>query len=71
MKSNLKRNGWSLFVVDARCVFHDDGDLRFIEHRLGNHSQHSTRPHEPQFEFSVCTLRRKTNIRIRKKKKKL
>lgn len=56
MKSNLKRNGWSLFIIDAGCVFHDDGDLRFVEHRLGNHSQHSTRPHEPQFEFSVCTL---------------
>lgn len=66
MKSNLKRNGRSLFIVDARCVFHDDGHLRFIEHRLGNHSQHSTRPHESQFKFSVCTLRRRINDKVQK-----
>lgn len=66
MKSDLKRKGWSLFIVDAGRVFHNDGHLRFIEDRLGNHSQHSTRPDESQFKFSVCTLQGNTNSRMQK-----
>lgn len=55
---HLKRKGRSLLIVDARCVLDNDRDLRFIEHRLWNHSQHSTRPHESQFKFSVRALQR-------------
>lgn len=59
LKKDLKRESRSLLVVDASCVFHDDRHLRFVEHRLRNHSQHSTRPHESQFELGIRTLDRR------------
>lgn len=37
-KPNLKRQCSPLFIVDARCVLHDDGHLCFIKDGLGNHS---------------------------------
>lgn len=54
--SDLKRQFWSSLIVNASCVLYNDGHLRFIENRLGNHSQDSIWAHESQFKFSISSL---------------